>query len=393
MQGASEFSIRREGGANNHERIVSYSAPTNTAHAPLERCAEGCSAVKALVEDFDFGRIIGRSSAVLLQIERARSFVHCEGSVHVSGETGTGKEIFARAIHYTSLRSSNAFVPVNCGALPTELVENELFGHEIGAFTGAGRARKGLIAQPEGGTLFLDEIDSLPLTAQAKLLRFLQEREYRPLGTALSRHSDVRVISASNIDLPKAISAGKFRDDLFFRLSVLPLSLPALRHRCEDIPLLADHFLVHHGANLLRHAKRRKARPSKATGSGPVPTSFTAAALSKLMQYHWPGNVRELENVIERALVLAKAIAIDAHDIDVPVREQSHRSLFEQSFKVLKKQAIYEFEHHFIQEILAKYDGNIRLAAKAAKTERRTFFGLARKHKLTSTVIKSSVTR
>src|SRR5262245_5669560 len=223
--------------------------------------------------------LIGESPAFVAAANKVPLVAKCDASVMISGETGTGKELFARAIHELSLRANGPFIPVNCGAIPVELVENELFGHERGAFTGAIASKLGLAQEANGGTLFLDEIDSLPLLAQVKLLRFLQEKEYRPLGSRRNVAANVRVIAASNANLARAVEAGQFRKDLYYRINVLPLKLPPLTERKEDIPLLARHFLTKHGAE----------------GDGRK-RSFAPDALLKLQQYDWPGNVRELEN-------------------------------------------------------------------------------------------------
>lgn len=310
-----------------------------------------------------FEGIVGRSEAIRGQIEKVRRYATCDSTVLILGETGTGKEVFARAIHYASRRASFPFVPVNCAALPVDLIENELFGHESGAYTGASRPYSGLIEQAAKGTLFLDEIDSLPLSAQAKLLRFLQEHEYRPLGAGRSRHADVRVISASNNNLQEAIKKGRFREDLFFRLNVLSVALPPLRLRRDDIPLLAEHLLGRH---------ERKATSRK---------TFSRGALHKLMNHSWPGNVRELENVIERAMVLSVGNIIEEADIDLPVAASD---MEDDSFKAQKARAVYEFEHRFLEDALVRNGGNISAAARSVAKDRRAFFHLIRKHNLTN---------
>jgi DNA-binding NtrC family response regulator len=228
-------------------------------------------------------------------------YAGCDASVLITGETGTGKEVFARAIHYGSARTEHPFVPVNCGALPGDLVENELFGHESEAFTGARHRHSGLVQEAQTGTLFLDEIEALPLVAQATLLRFLQDHQYRSLGGNGTRTANVRIISASNAELSALIVAGKFRQDLFYRLNVLTLNLPPLRERREDIPLLAQHLLAR---------CRDLAQP---------PPKFSPAAMTRLRHYHWPRNVRELENVIRRAIVLSGTNTIEEVDLDLPV--------------------------------------------------------------------------
>jgi two-component system response regulator GlrR len=287
---------------------------------------------------------------------------HCDASVLIGGETGTGKEMVARAVHYLSLRNGKPFVPVNCGAIPADLVENELFGHEAGAFTGASSSSTGMIRDAEGGVIFLDEIDSLPLASQVKLLRFLQEKEYRPLGSRKTLRADVRVISASNANFEEAIRNGKFRSDLYYRLHVVPLAVPALRERKEDIPLLARHLLA-------KYSKEYDL-PLK---------SLSNEALRKLILYGWPGNVRELENVIEHALILSEQPCIMANDIDLPSAQQE---AVRDSFKTLKAKAIADFETHYIQDVLFASNGNIAQAAKAAKKHRRAFWELIQKHRI-----------
>ena len=188
-------------------------------------------------------QLIGESLPFLDEIKKIPTVAKCDANVLIFGETGTGKELCARAIHYLSPRASKPFIPFNCGAIPTELMENELFGHVQGAFTGASTAQPGLIGAADSGTIFLDDIDCLPASSQAKLLRFLQEKEYRQLGSAKMFQADVRVIAATNSDLEAAVDEGKFRQDLYYRLNVIPLTLPALRDRRDDIPLLARHFI------------------------------------------------------------------------------------------------------------------------------------------------------
>src|SRR6185503_17096456 len=224
-------------------------AATREALAALKRVAPNVPVIVALEEcDSDlplqqFRQLIGQSPVFLQQVQKISLIASCEANVLIVGETGTGKELYARAIHYGSARAGHPFMPVNCGAIPAELVENELFGHIRGAFTSASSLQVGLIEEANGGTLFLDEIDCLPVHAQVKLLRFLQEKEYRPLGSAKMRRANVRVIAASNLNLEDAVDTGKVRQDLFYRLNIISLTLPPLRDRREDIPLLARHFL------------------------------------------------------------------------------------------------------------------------------------------------------
>jgi two-component system response regulator GlrR len=315
--------------------------------------------VQALKERMGLKLLIGNTESFLAEVKKVPLIARCDSRVLITGETGTGKEMCARAIHYLSPRSGKPFVPVNCGAIPIELVENELFGHERGAFTGANTASAGLFQEAEGGTLFLDEIDCLPLMAQAKLLRFLQEKEYRRLGSAKPRHADVRTIVASNVVLEEAVKQGHVRQDLYYRLNVISIALPPLRKRREDIPALANHFLDKYSDGA--HAR-----------------SFSAEAIQKLISYDWPGNVRELEHAIERAAVFCETSRVTEKDIVLPVQT---RPLGE-SFRQAKAKIIEQFEKDYIQRLLLSNDGNISRAAAAAHKNRRAFWELIRKHRV-----------
>ena len=291
-------------------------------------------------------------------------------NVLISGETGTGKELCARAIHYLSPRAGRPFITVNCGAIPVELVENELFGHERGAFTDASTAQGGLIHEAEGGTLFLDEIACLPLLAQVKLLRFLQDKEYRRLGSPKTQQGDVRVVAAMNIDLEEAVREGKLRQDLYYRLNIIPLVLPPLRERREDIPLLARYFLAKYAARLNKDV-----------------TDCSPDVMQLLVLYEWPGNVRELEHTIERAVVLSEQAVIHKADIILPrVAAAAHQD----SFQEAKAKVIAQFERTYIQGLLLAHQGNITKAARAAQKNRRAFWQLMRKHLLDAHSFKSS---
>ena len=311
-------------------------------------------------------QLIGESPCFFAQVMKIPIIARCDANVLIAGETGTGKELYARAIHYSSPRASRPFMPVNCGAIPTDLVENELFGHDAGAFTSATSAVCGLVHEAEGGTLFLDEVDSLPLQVQVKFLRFLQDQEYRPLGARKTLQADVRIVAASNARLGEVIRSNRFRLDLFYRLNVLPLNLPALRERREDIPLLARHFVAKYA--------RECSTPVK---------ELSRTALEKLVNYEWPGNVRELENIIERAIILSEQPVITGEDIFL-LDALSFSSAEETSFKALKQRAIAEFETGYIRQLLATNDGNISKAARAAKKNRRAFWQLMRKHEITT---------
>ncbi|HJP91733.1 MAG TPA: sigma-54 dependent transcriptional regulator [Pyrinomonadaceae bacterium] len=317
---------------------------------------------QALTEKLGLQQLIGASSAFVAETSKIPVVARSEISVLISGETGTGKEMVGRAIHYLSPRAGKPFIPVNCGAIPVELLENELFGHERGAFTGAQASRDGLIQEAEKGTLFLDEVDCLPLLAQVKLLRFLQEKEYRPLGSTKVIKGDVRIIAASNANLEQAVAAGTLRRDLYYRLNVVPIVLPPLRDRSIDILLLARHFLAVYAARL-----------------NSLATDFSPEAERKLMLYSWPGNVRELEHVIERLVVLCNEKTIQASHIVFP---GENNQLGELSFQEMKANVIAKFETNYIENLLVAYRGNISKAAQAAQKERRTFWQLVRKHKI-----------
>ena len=245
--------------------------------------------------------VIGESPCFLGVVEKIPLLAGCDATVMITGETGSGKEVIARAIHYQSPRCGRPFIPVNCGALPDHLFENELFGHVKGAFTDASSAEKGLIAEAEGGTLFLDEVDALSPSAQVKLLRFLQNGEYRPVGSSRTVTANVRIIAATNADLSQRVKAKLFREDLYFRLNALSVIIPPLRERTEDIVHLSNHFLTQYARE--RNTERR---------------AISSDALRKLMAYEWPGNVRELEGVILRALVLTTSATLQPEDINLP---------------------------------------------------------------------------
>jgi len=317
---------------------------------------------QSLTEKFGLQQLIGESPAFVAATSKIPAVAKADISVLISGETGTGKEMAGRAIHYLSPRTSKPFIPVNCGAIPVELLENELFGHERGAFTGASGPRNGLIQEADKGTLFLDEINCLPLLAQVKLLRFLQDKEYRALGSTKAIKVDVRIVAASNANLEEAVASGSLRSDLYYRLNVVPIVLPPLRDRAEDILLLAHHFLAEYAAKLNSHV-----------------CAFSPEAQRKLMLYRWPGNVRELQHVIERVVVLCPEKIIEASHIVFPGENDR---LGEMSFREMKARVISEFETTYIQNLLIAYRGNISQAAQAAQKERRTFWELVRKHKI-----------
>jgi two-component system response regulator AtoC len=292
--------------------------------------------------------IVGHSAALQQAIEVARKVARHPSTVLITGASGTGKELFARLIHDASTRSSEAFVAVNCGAIPEQLLESELFGHARGAFTGAAAARKGLFEEATGGTLFLDEIGELPLPLQVKLLRALQEGEVRPVGDNRPVAVDVRVVAATARDLEAEVSAGRFRADLFYRINVVRIQLPELRERREDLPVLVRHFLGHFNERL-----------------GTAITGVTPPAMRLILDYAWPGNVRELENVVERAMVLAEGPEIGVEQLPqlqgagVPA---SVSASGESDLSV--KHHTEALERTLITQALAKTGGNRTRAAK-----------------------------
>jgi two-component system response regulator GlrR len=315
-------------------------------------------------EALHFGALVGQTDSFVRAIKNIPPLAQSDATVLICGETGTGKELFARAIHYHSLRCNKPFIPVNCAALPDHLFENELFGHVKGAFTDATSSEKGLIAEAEDGTLILDEVDTLSPAAQAKLLRFLQNGEYRPLGSSRGVTGNVRIIAAANADLFECVKAKLFREDLYFRLNALSVMIPPLRERIDDIVHLSNHFLTHYARE--RNTERR---------------AISGDALHKLMAYEWPGNVRELEGVILRALVLTPSAILQSEDINLP--QQNPRPRQENTLlRPAKTSIIQNFELSYLTKLLAAHHGNITHAAKAAGKQRSTLQRLIRKYSL-----------
>ena len=328
----------------------------------LEHKQQAQKLTHELKEKLGLKQMVGESQIFLEETKKIPIVAKCDASVLISGETGTGKEMCARAIHYLSPRANMPFIPFTCGAIPTDLMENELFGHVQGAFTGASTPQSGLIHEANWGTLLLDDIDCLPLASQAKLLRFLQEKEFRQLGSAKICQADVRIIAATNTDLEAAVEGGRLRHDLFYRLNVIPITLPALRERREDIPLIARHFLNKYTTELNKQL-----------------TDFSSEALQTLMLYDWPGNVRELEHVVERAVLFSEHTVIREIDFTFP---QQKAPACKASFKEAKANVINEFERNYIEKLLIAYQGNITKAAQGAQKNRRAFWQLIRKHEI-----------
>ena len=259
---------------------------------------------RALKTTHEFSNIIGRSNPMLAVFKMIETVARTGSTVLVTGESGTGKELVARAIHFNSLRRDHPFVALNCGAVPETLLESELFGHVRGAFTGADTNKKGLVEVADRGTIFLDEIGEMNVAMQVKLLRVLQERRYRRLGGTEEAQADIRIVTATNQDLPKLVGEGKFREDLYYRINVIPIHLPPLRERGEDVPLLAAHFLEKHAAR-----------------AGKAVRSISQEATDLLAAYAWPGNVRELENVIERCVALEQSPVVLAETLPAHIRK------------------------------------------------------------------------
>jgi len=301
-----------------------------------------------VLREYSFGNIIGKSPRMLQIFALIKKVSDYKTSVLLVGESGTGKEMVARCLHYNSSRSKGAFIAVNCGAIPETLLESELFGHEKGAFTDAKKEKRGSFEMAHEGTLFLDEVGELSPSAQVKLLRALQEGEIKRLGSERSIKVDVRIIAATVKDLSKEVAAGRFREDLFYRLNVLQINLPPLRERKEDIPLLIEHFIQKYNA---RH---------KLSIEG-----ISEEALASLLDYSWPGNVRELENIIERAMILSQGRRIMAENLPAEIKspEQNRiKKLMEEEISI--KKATRLLEEELIRKALQKTGGNRTQAAK-----------------------------
>jgi DNA-binding NtrC family response regulator len=303
------------------------------------------------------------SSPIFEQVRvQIQKIARVDATILIAGETGTGKELAARAIHYQSSRNGKPFIPVNCGSLPETLIESELFGHERGAFTDAKAAAPGLVCEADGGTLFLDEVDALSPKAQAAILRFLQDKTYRRVGSATERQADVRIIVASNANLEQLVEARQFRRDLLYRLNVLLLRLPPLRERGGDALELAQSFL-----SRLSHQYRM---PTK---------TLHPSAQTFIAQHSWPGNIRELENVMHREFLMSDGAEIHLGDSAQQSAAQTTPS-DAASFKSAKAQAIGQFERRYLHDILQQTDGNLSEAARLAGQDRSAFGKLARKY-------------
>ncbi len=312
--------------------------------------------------------IVGKSKPMEHLFMLIQTVSQTSGTVLITGESGTGKELVARAIHYNSPRRDGPFVVVDCTSLPKELIEAELFGYKKGAFTGAVSDKKGLIEEADGGSLFLDEISELPLQVQSKLLRVLQEKEVRAIGGQSPRKVDVRFIAATNRDLEEMVREGIFREDLFWRLNILPIRVPSLRQRKEDIPLLVAHFIKKYSEELQKDIR-----------------GVTAEAMKMMFEYDWPGNVRELENTIQRAILMCSEKEIGPEDLTflAPSFRQRVPQTIDQLKEVkrkLRKASVEEIERLFVIEALRRAGWNITKAAKEVGMQRTNFHALMRKY-------------
>ncbi len=303
--------------------------------------------------------LIGDSKAIRKINALIEKVAPTDATVLIRGESGTGKELVARALHLASHRSNASFVPINCGAIPENLIQSELFGHEKGAFTGAHQRKIGRIEQAHGGTLLLDEIGDLPLELQANLLRFLQEGQIERVGSGQSINVDVRVIAATHIDLEQAVEQGRFREDLYYRLNVLQIQTCSLRDRPEDILVLANHFSSVYAGEVGRRPRR-----------------FSESAMKAMLHYHWPGNVRELANKVRRGIVMADGRLIQASDMGLT------SSPDEATQVTLLENYILDAEARALRDALAAHDGNASRASAALGISRPTFYRLLRKHSL-----------
>ncbi|MBN1593480.1 MAG: sigma-54-dependent Fis family transcriptional regulator [Candidatus Coatesbacteria bacterium] len=308
--------------------------------------------------------IVGSSPAIRAVLDKIAMVAKSSATVLIRGETGTGKELVARAVHDASPRSNASFVAVACAAIPQPLFEGQLFGHKRGAYTGADRDQKGLIDVANKGTLFLDEIGDIDAAAQVKLLRTLETGELRPLGDRKGHKVDIRLIAATNRDLERAIEEGQFRADLFYRLNVFPVTLPPLRDRKEDIPLLVKHFADLHSPDLCGEDK-----------------IFSTTAIERLVAYDWPGNVRELENKVRQAILLSPTKIVNPSSIDIPVEVSSPTA---QGFSDAKKAAIDSFERRFVREALKSANGVVSKAARLMDLDRKNLWLLMKKHGIQS---------
>jgi DNA-binding NtrC family response regulator len=346
-------------------RIERLYRPQESRHAPLDEAA--------LVEEFADLNLLGRSHAFVSALRLIKRIARCDAPVLIQGETGTGKELAARAIHYLGERRDHPFIPLNCGAVPDNLVESELFGHERGAFTDAKTHQAGVVALAEGGSLFLDEVDALSPKGQVVLLRYLQDQQYRALGSRIVQRGNARIIAATNADLASLVERGVFRRDLFFRLNVTSLALPALRERTGDARLLAEHFLARY--------RQQYGRPD---------LRLRPEAVHWLDRYAWPGNIRELENIVHRECLLAEGDELRLGRDECAAQNERRARLVDRrssfsaagSLKQAKHEYLAAFEKRYLEALLTQTAGNVSLASRIAGKERRALGKLLRRHSI-----------
>jgi two-component system response regulator AtoC len=323
-----------------------------------------------LEKAFGLRTIIGNSRELQKVLDMISRVAFSAATVLITGESGTGKELVARAIHFTGNRKNKRFVAINCATLSENLLESELFGHKKGAFTGAIQTKNGLFEEADGGTLFMDEIGDIPVSVQAKILRVLQEGEFIHLGDTLAKHVDVRIIAATNQNLLKKVQERGFREDLYYRLNVINITMPALRDRKEDIPLLTKYFIVKYNE---RENKRVK--------------GISPEVEEEFYQYNWPGNIRELENVIERAITLTNEEIIPLHVILPFVKKEGGNNMFwdellSQPYKEARKRALDTFNIKYVKNVLNKNNGNVTNAAKEIEIERQYLQRILKKYNI-----------
>ncbi len=317
--------------------------------------------------------MIGRSAAFVRAVRLLERFAASDAPVLIEGETGTGKELAARFVHYGGARRAGPFVPINCGAIPDALLENELFGHERGAFTDARGESRGCVALAHGGTLFLDEIDALTPKGQVALLRFLQDRTYRPLGGGIECRADVRVVAASNASLERLADRGTFRRDLLFRLKLLFIEMPRLRVRTGDVPLLTDHFV--------EECSRAYAVP---------PRRVDPEARAWLERQEWPGNVRELQNVVHRAVLLCDGPAIAVADLAAVDEDPAAADGETRQYRSAKAAAMEAFHRRFLLEVIRAAAGNLSFAARLCGADRRVLGRLLKRYRIDPSTFRSA---
>ena len=317
-------------------------------------------------DEHSLENILSKSPKMLKIFDLIRSLAETDSGVMITGETGTGKELVARAIHNLSRRKAKQFVAINCGAFPDTLLESELFGYEKGAFTGAVQSRSGKIETADGGTLFLDEIETISPPMQVKLLRVLQEREVEHLGGNRKLKVDMRVVAATNVDLTICLARGTLREDFYYRINVIPVQLPPLRDRLEDLPLLINHMLSKHPIAQEKHIRQ----------VGPK-------VLDQMLAYHWPGNIRELENILERAIVKCQGETMESVDLPAPPQRIVDRYYSASPNGELSlKQWLLQGEKEYLRGLLIKHKGGISLTAKEAKVDNKTLYRKMRRHGL-----------